>query len=218
MPTPAVFNYHIHGAALDTLDCLVVAIGKIIKWFVLLLVVPVNIAAILLSIISSFITPIPANVVGVLGVIIMLIYYVVIIVNFLNTVYANLKIVFYYRRVAFKVTERSYPEVYNLIRTACERLSISKIPEVFIIQDPRFNALTAKSGRGFILINSSVIEQFTSTEALFLIGHELSHIKMSDKLDVTGREVVNGVINGGFVLPFFHRSCTQGTIIQSLSL
>jgi len=75
------------------------------------------------------------------------------------------------------VTSSNYVRVHQLVTLACDRINVIK-PRVHIIQDPFLNAFSIGFSPPFsIVIHSAVIPALDDDELLFLIGHELTHIK-----------------------------------------
>ncbi len=75
------------------------------------------------------------------------------------------------------VTATNYSKVNTLVEQACKALQIDR-PRVHIIQDPYLNAYAIGFVKPFtVVIHSSILESFTDEELLFIIGHELTHIK-----------------------------------------
>lgn len=114
----------------------------------------------------------------------MAVYWMILLTTKLFEKYVQIKTVFYYRRMACKVDEKSYPELYKLIKLAATRLSLKQIPDIYVVQNPIMNALTIGHG-AFILMFSSTLDVLTEDEVLYVIGHEFSHIKMIDAPDST---------------------------------
>ena len=58
-----------------------------------------------------------------------------------------------------------------------ERLGIDSPLELYAYASPQFNAACFKpeEGRVFIMFSSSLLEAFSDTELLFVMGHELGH-------------------------------------------
>ena len=82
-----------------------------------------------------------------------------------------------YRKNAIRVGPRSFPIVYRLAKTAAYRLKLHT-PEVYVSHDPGYNARTQGFARhGFIVVNSALVQDFKPLELLFVIGHEMGHIK-----------------------------------------
>ena len=76
-----------------------------------------------------------------------------------------------------RVTDKNLPKVYEILAKACEILDISKVPELFIQWDHSVNAFTTGVENPFIVINSGCIDLLEDQELLFILGHELGHIK-----------------------------------------
>jgi Zn-dependent protease with chaperone function len=82
-----------------------------------------------------------------------------------------------YRRNAISVGPRSFPTVHRLAKVAAYRLKL-RCPEVYVRQHHEYNAQTRGFARhGFIVVNSALVQDFKPAELLFVIGHEMGHIK-----------------------------------------
>ena len=79
---------------------------------------------------------------------------------------------------AVKVSEKQFPEVHALHAKAAEILGITA-PPLFIIEAPYINAYTlgTDDGRSFILVTRGLLDVATERELMFIIGHELGHVK-----------------------------------------
>jgi Zn-dependent protease with chaperone function len=76
-----------------------------------------------------------------------------------------------------RVSENSFKNVYKLSKIASYRLNLL-LPEIYITENPQYNAYTMGFYRyGFIVINSSMVKDFKPGELLFVIGHEMGHMK-----------------------------------------
>lgn len=76
-----------------------------------------------------------------------------------------------------RASEHNFRDIYNLSKIAAFRVKIP-LPEIYIMQEPDFNAYTLGIYKyGFIVINSSMIDSFKPEEILFVIGHEMGHMK-----------------------------------------
>lgn len=73
------------------------------------------------------------------------------------------------------VSESQFSLVYRLTQRACEILDISEMPDVFISQNPFFNASVIGVNKPIITLNSSLISILDEKELLGIIGHELGH-------------------------------------------
>ena len=74
-----------------------------------------------------------------------------------------------------QVTERTYPEVYQVFKTTVRLVGI-KEPELYIYNDPVMNAYTYGETHPFIALSSSLVERLTLPELQSVIAHECGHI------------------------------------------
>ena len=75
-----------------------------------------------------------------------------------------------------RVDARNYPKLHAIVAD-CARILDVTMPEVFVDYSAFYNAYTAGVRRTFVVINSSVIEDFSEPELRYIVGHELGHIK-----------------------------------------
>lgn len=76
-----------------------------------------------------------------------------------------------------QVSNSSFPNVYRVVKVTAYRLGIAR-PSVFVTEGANYNAYTAGFFHyGFVVINSALVRDFSADELLFVIGHELGHIK-----------------------------------------
>ena len=75
-----------------------------------------------------------------------------------------------------RTTPDSFPELHSLLHKACDFLDPPIVPELYIAPGP-INAFTACVERPLILLNSGAIDLLTPDELLFVIAHEVGHIK-----------------------------------------
>lgn len=84
---------------------------------------------------------------------------------------------------AVKVSEVQFAEIHKLAKLAIEKLDLPVAPRVYIVQDPYINAFTFGFGRWHsVILHSATVEALTQDELLFIIGHEMGHIKASHAL------------------------------------
>jgi Zn-dependent protease with chaperone function len=80
---------------------------------------------------------------------------------------------------AVRVSERQFPRIHRITRTACDTLQIA-MPQVFVVSSPVFNAGTlGTNDDSFMIVHSALIDQYTDEELLTVIGHECGHIHNS---------------------------------------
>ena len=66
--------------------------------------------------------------------------------------------------------------VYGLLLEACRALDVPR-PDLYVRYGSDCNALTTGVQRPAVILHSELIDQFTDEELLFVIGHELGHIR-----------------------------------------
>jgi Zn-dependent protease with chaperone function len=71
---------------------------------------------------------------------------------------------------------RQFPTLHGVLREACAVLDVAE-PELYLSYNPRYNAYAAGEKRTFIVLHSSLVDHFTDEELLFVVGHELGHVK-----------------------------------------
>ena len=76
-----------------------------------------------------------------------------------------------------KITNKNLKRVFGLYSEACAILDIEQVPDFFISFDPRINGYTSGVEKPFIVLTSGSIDLLNDDELMFLIGHELGHIK-----------------------------------------
>jgi Zn-dependent protease with chaperone function len=77
---------------------------------------------------------------------------------------------------AVKVSERQFPRIQGITKTAAETLQIN-MPQVFVVNSPVFNAGTLGTNEdSFIIVHSSLVDGYSDEELLTVIGHECGHI------------------------------------------
>ena len=76
-----------------------------------------------------------------------------------------------------QITPKSMPEVYKCLEEASEILDLDEIPQFFVRWDHSINAYTSGVEKPFIVINSGCIDLLKRDELMFILGHEIGHIK-----------------------------------------
>jgi Zn-dependent protease with chaperone function len=76
-----------------------------------------------------------------------------------------------------ELTGENFPDLFRMVKLICYRLKAPLLP-VYIRQDQDYNAHTQGFlGNAWVVVNSSLIDDFTPGELAFIIGHEFAHIK-----------------------------------------
>ena len=81
-----------------------------------------------------------------------------------------------------KVTRDNYPRIYEYLDYACEILDVKNKPELYIQWGYDINAFTVGAEHPIVVLNSGMIDLCDDEESLFIIGHELGHIKSNHML------------------------------------
>ena len=90
-----------------------------------------------------------------------------------------------------KVTKKNYPQIYQYLEDACKILDLKNIPELYIEWNYNINASTVGAENPIIILNSGLIDLCTDEEIMFIIGHEVGHIKSNHMLYHMMAQVVN---------------------------
>jgi len=81
-----------------------------------------------------------------------------------------------------KVTKDNYPQIYGYLEYACEILDVKKVPDLYIDWGYSINACTIGAENPIIVLNSGLLDLCTDDEIMFIIGHELGHIRSNHML------------------------------------
>lgn len=76
-----------------------------------------------------------------------------------------------------RLTKGNAPQLHAILREACDLLSLSRIPELYINLDDKINSLTSGEAQTQIIISSGCIDLLNEDELLFMLGREVGHIK-----------------------------------------
>jgi Zn-dependent protease with chaperone function len=90
----------------------------------------------------------------------------------------GLERVYYLENVAssVRVSERMFARLHRCLSWGCKILDLEE-PELYVIMDPIPNAYTYGHTQPFIVMTSGLVDMLDDRERLFVIGHELGHIK-----------------------------------------
>lgn len=98
---------------------------------------------------------------------------------------------------AFHVTDRSCPELFNLVRDAARTLDIEHLPEIYTEWTYGINAYTTGHKNDTILVLfSGAVDLMPDKELTFIIGHELGHVKSGHVLYHVMANFIGEIING----------------------
>jgi Zn-dependent protease with chaperone function len=72
--------------------------------------------------------------------------------------------------------DASYATLHAMLQRCCKVLDLP-VPELYVSYSASYNAYTSGVKQPFIVLHSSLVENFSPAEACYIIGHELGHIK-----------------------------------------
>ncbi|MDW7692965.1 M48 family metallopeptidase [Flammeovirgaceae bacterium SG7u.111] len=78
---------------------------------------------------------------------------------------------------AVRVSKKQFPQIHEIYKEACKTLDFEKRPELYISQNPFFNAGAIGMDNPFIVVNSGLVDVMDDMEIMGVLGHELGHIK-----------------------------------------
>lgn len=81
-----------------------------------------------------------------------------------------------------KVNQESFPDLYKVYLSACKILDLNYVPELYLIWGYDINAHAFGVERPSIALYSGCLEFLSQQELLWMIGHELGHIKSGHML------------------------------------
>ncbi len=76
-----------------------------------------------------------------------------------------------------RVTPDNFPKLWSIFAAARDRLSLPITPEFYIKNEEDTNAFTAGVQKPIIVVNSGAVDHLEDDELLFVIAHEMGHIK-----------------------------------------
>lgn len=94
-----------------------------------------------------------------------------------------------------RITKDSYPAIYEYLEYACKILDVKKIPELYVEWNYNINAFTVGAENPIIVLNSGLIDLCDDDEIMFIIGHELGHVKSNHMLYHMMAQVINFIID-----------------------
>lgn len=94
-----------------------------------------------------------------------------------------------------KVTRDNYPRIYRYLEEACRILDLRQMPDLYIEWGYDINACTVGAEHPIIILNSGLIDLCDEDEVMFIIGHEVGHIKSNHMLYHMMVQVVNYFID-----------------------
>jgi heat shock protein HtpX len=97
---------------------------------------------------------------------------------------------------ARKIEKKDHPTLYNIVEEMCIASGLSRIPDIYIVPDPRPNAFAV--GRdpehASVAVTAGLLNRLNRDEVQGVVAHELGHINNRDVLFVMIAGVMVGAI------------------------
>ncbi len=117
-----------------------------------------------------------------------------------------------------KVNQNNFPDIYQILEEACTNIHLKNIPELYIQWDYGVNAFTIGSEKPIIVLCSGAVDLLSPEELLYVIGHEVGHIKSGHMLyhqmaeilpylgDIIGAATlgIGGLVSTGVEIALYH--------------
>jgi len=97
---------------------------------------------------------------------------------------------------AKKISRNDYPRLYNVVEEMKIASGLTKMPDIYIIDDPALNAFATgrDPNKASVAITSGLLQKLNRDELQGVIGHELAHIRNRDVLLMAICSVLLGAI------------------------
>lgn len=82
-----------------------------------------------------------------------------------------------YTGSSLRVTPAYFPKLHAILHGVCEIVHLPSLPELYLEAGLEVNGFTIGVDHPIIVITGGAVERLTDDELLFLIGHEVGHIK-----------------------------------------
>lgn len=76
---------------------------------------------------------------------------------------------------AVKTSERQFPHIHDMVRDAAYILDLEKVPELYVTQDPKPNAMCIGMDTPIIVLTTGLVEMLDEEELRAVVGHEVGH-------------------------------------------
>lgn len=77
---------------------------------------------------------------------------------------------------AVRAGEDQFRNLHDMVRDAAYILDLPEVPEIYVTQDPRANAMAIGSDHPFIVVTTGLLDLHDDEELRFVIAHEVGHI------------------------------------------
>ncbi|MEU6863049.1 M48 family metallopeptidase [Streptomyces sp. NPDC046876] len=74
-----------------------------------------------------------------------------------------------------RVGETQFPHLYAMLRDACYVLDLEQVPQMYVQQDPKPNAMCIGLDEPIIVVTTALVELLDEEEMRAVVGHEVGH-------------------------------------------
>jgi Zn-dependent protease with chaperone function len=74
-----------------------------------------------------------------------------------------------------RVTSRQFSKIHSVYLEACARLDVREVPELYVTQNPDWNAMAVGVDRPIIVFFSTFLKDLSDRELMAVLGHEIGH-------------------------------------------
>ncbi|NXY97299.1 M48 family metallopeptidase [Streptomyces sp. BR123] len=74
-----------------------------------------------------------------------------------------------------RVGETQFPHLYEMLRDACYILDLDRVPQMYVQQDPKPNAMCIGLDEPIIVVTTALVELLDEEEMRAVVGHEVGH-------------------------------------------
>ncbi|MEV6728684.1 M48 family metallopeptidase [Streptomyces sp. NPDC051364] len=74
-----------------------------------------------------------------------------------------------------RVGETQFPHLYEMLRDACYILDLERVPQMYVQQDPKPNAMCIGLDEPIIVVTTGLVELLDEEEMRAVVGHEVGH-------------------------------------------
>jgi Zn-dependent protease with chaperone function len=82
-----------------------------------------------------------------------------------------------YTGSGIRVTQKAYPWLHRVLEQACHTLSLEKVPQLYLAELEGIQGSAIGVEDPIIVLSSAAIERLEEPELLYLMGHEIGHIR-----------------------------------------
>ncbi|MFE1784120.1 M48 family metallopeptidase [Streptomyces sp. NPDC059506] len=92
-----------------------------------------------------------------------------------------------------RVGEQQFPHLYDMLRDACYILDLEKVPQMYVVQDPRPNAMCIGLDEPVVVVTTALVELLDEEEMRAVVGHEVGHALSGHAVYRTLMEFLTGL-------------------------